>query len=365
MEIKFNNKELKEVLEIVRGGVQNNSNHQILSSVLFRIIGNTLNLFTNDSEIEINTQTTLSDTYDKIEFAIKLIDLHNILLRIDEEESIIFKINNNTLTLVNNKNTFNLNILNKEDFNSSIHTTNEGSIDVSTEELLNLIKKTSFTIGQDMVMSVLNGMLLEIDKEFINTVTSDGHRLSMASITSPHNKTKRAIIPKKTIAEIVKLLNNTSEPTISLFVDEYNIILSNDHTTIKSKLISGGFPDYQTFFPDETDIQIVINNSLFKKALKQTEIFTKENKTINLEFTPGELTISAESERGNAKSVVDLEGYNGELTVGFNVAYLLQTLQNIDEEHVIFEMQSTKENALVLRGKDNTIAKYLVMAVKV
>jgi DNA polymerase III sliding clamp (beta) subunit (PCNA family) len=55
MEIKFNNYDLKQSLNLVKGGVENNTNHQILASVLFEIKDNTLTLNTNDSELEIKT----------------------------------------------------------------------------------------------------------------------------------------------------------------------------------------------------------------------------------------------------------------------------------------------------------------------
>jgi DNA polymerase-3 subunit beta len=366
MEIKFNNYDLKQSLNLVKGGVENNTNHQILASVLFEIKDNTLTLNTNDSELEIKTTKKLTNNANNTKFTLKLNDLLNIVLRIDDNEDVIFILEDDHIKMINQKNKFILNTLNNENFHTTI---NENELQeltkVDKKILLNLIKKTSFSIANDNPQQFLNGLFLEITNNEINAITSDGHRLSIASYKQENQINSGVIIPKKTISEISKLLEQTDDDFVEIAIDDNNITLKNQNTILKSKLIGGNFPDYKAIIPKNIDSEIIIDKESFKKALKQSELFTGENKTINLEFNNGELAISANSEKGNAKTIIDFENFSGELKVSFNVAYLIQTLQNISEEKVVFAINSIDSNMLVLYGENNPNDKYLIMSVKI
>jgi DNA polymerase-3 subunit beta len=367
MQITLNNQEIKKALDDVKGGVDNNSNHIILSFVLINIKNNILTLTTTNSEIEIKTKNTINENAE-ITFTLCLIDLNNILSKLDDTIDIDFIIEDEKIIIKTNTNKFELNTLKEYDFYQLIDSNEEFETwTIATEKLKEVIKKTKFSIAVDSPQKYLNGLLLEISNNKITTATSDGHRLSLAYKQQENNvfENKTSIIPKKTVDEILKLLNETVSKTISLSLNENYIIISNDITTISSKLIDGEYPDYKQIFPDEFDNQIIISRREFENALKQVEIFTKENKTVQLNFKNNELHISANSEKGNANSSIITSNFNSEITISFNASYLIQTLQNLTTENIVFNIDTLDAKVIVLHDENIENCKYLIMAIKV
>ena len=96
----------------------------------------------------------------------------------------------------------------------------------------------------------LNGLYLSIDNTTITSVATDAHRLALStqnineSLSDPIN----GIVPRKSINEIAKLLNEDSE-NITLNLGSNSINVSVAGTTFSSKLIEGKFPDYEQVIP--------------------------------------------------------------------------------------------------------------------
>ena len=95
----------------------------------------------------------------------------------------------------------------------------------------------------------LNGLFLTIDNTSITSVATDAHRLALStqnineSIESPIT----GIIPRKSINEIAKLLNDESE-NITLNLGTSSVNISVFGTTFASKLIEENFQTMSKLF---------------------------------------------------------------------------------------------------------------------
>jgi DNA polymerase-3 subunit beta len=367
MKITINNQEIKKALDDVKGGIENNTNHIILSYVLIEIKNQNLLLTTTNSEIEIKTTNKIKENQEAT-FTLSLIDLNNILSKLDENEDIEFLISDKKIILTTKNNKFELNTLKDYDFHKLINEDEElEEILINKEKLKEAIKKTKFSIAIDSPQKYLNGLFLEISEEKITAASSDGHRLSLIKKESANNinQNKEVIIPKRTIDEFLKLLNETGKEEVSLLINENYIVLNNEYTTISSKLIDGDYPDYKQIFPEDFDNQIIISKKEFEKSLKQVEIFTKENKTIHLSFENNNLKVTTNSEKGSAKSNIETSNFDGNINISFNVAYLIQTLQNLNSENIVFNVDNLDAKVVVINDEDDNDCKYLIMAIKI
>lgn len=367
MQITLNNQEIKKALDGVKGGVDNNSNHIILSYVLIAIKNNVLTLTTTNSEIEIQTKNNIKESQEII-FTLCLMDLNNILTKLDDNADIVFTIAEKDITISTDKNKFNLKTIQDYSFYKLIDDTEIfENFSIKTTSLKNVIKKTKFSIALDSPQKYLNGLFLEITPEKITTASSDGHRLSLNYENQQNTTTNniQSIIPKKTVEEFLKLLNATTEEFVDIAINKNYMILKNSHTIVSSNLIDGDYPDYKQIFPSDFDNNIIISREEFDKSLKQVEIFTRENKTIKLKFKNNELIIDAKSEKGSANSVIAINNFDKEIEISFNVSYLIQTLQNLSSDNIVFNIDDVDAKVAVLNNEGDTTCKYLIMAIKV
>ena len=368
MEIKLNNQEIKKPLEVVKGGVENNSNHLILAFVLIKLKDKKLTLTTTNTEIEITTTVDILEDR-TITFSVALNSIINILSKLKNDEDMVFKIEDNQINISTKNNNFKLNALKDSNFNKLIDDDEiTQKFKFKTASLRQLINKTKFSIALDNPQKYLNGLFLAIDKKYIICASSDGHRLSVAKQEQEGQEDidKKIIIPKKSVDEINKFLNENNSEFIDIDINENYFIISDKETTISTRLIDSKFPDYKNLIPLEFDNKIIINKKEFEHSLKQVEIFTKELKTIKMDFDNSKLTITTDSEKGSAKVELKINNFSNSLIADFNVSYLIQTIQHIDSENIIFNIDSKDIKVAVLESDEEAnYYKYLIMAVKV
>ena len=75
-----------------------------------------------------------------------------------------------------------------------------------------MISRTMFAISMEESRFTLNGALLLLKTDSTTMVATDGHRLAYVEIASPAagmGKSFRALVPRKAMAEIVKLADES------------------------------------------------------------------------------------------------------------------------------------------------------------
>lgn len=120
--------------------------------------------------------------------------------------------------------------------------------------LRSLIDRTRFAISTEETRYYLNGIYLhaaDIDgKPLLRAVATDGHRLARVEAEMPTGAAGMpgVIIPRKTVAELRKLIDEAPEE-ISVALSETRIQFTVGPITLTSKLIDGTFPEYERVIP--------------------------------------------------------------------------------------------------------------------
>jgi DNA polymerase-3 subunit beta len=77
---------------------------------------------------------------------------------------------------------------------------------ISSKQLRDLITKTYFAVSKEETRYVLNGILMEFEKNRIRFVASDGKRLALAQEDITNSIEGKYIIPQKAIIELARLI---------------------------------------------------------------------------------------------------------------------------------------------------------------
>ena len=88
-----------------------------------------------------------------------------------------------------------------------------------------------------------------MDGKKLNIVGTDGHRLSFTSVNvkDPQEKSQ-IIIPRKTILELIKLLDD-SKDNVTIDISKNQATFTFNNINLITKVIDGKFPDYNRVIP--------------------------------------------------------------------------------------------------------------------
>jgi DNA polymerase-3 subunit beta len=367
MEIELKVKDIYQPLQGVIGVVEKRQTLPILSHVLISLKDQKITLTTTDMEIEISvTNQTICDA--DTSFTVYAKDLIDILRNLKEDLKVQIIIEANKLYIKANKNSFELNTFNHEDFPSLPSVEDYENIQINKEDLKNLIEKTSFSMGNQDIRAYLNGLYLETDNQKITVVASDGHRLSIGEIKQANNlsNTRSVIIPRKAVTELTKILNRDINEIVTIHLAENYFFLKSETVKLVSRLIDGNFPNYSQVIPTNFDNTVLINREDFLDSLHQSAIFVDErNKGVKLKYKNSDLFIFSQSERGQAKTQISTENFDKEIEIAFNIQYLISILEKISSTQIEMVIPSNENQSCLISGRDDDKFQYVVMPMRI
>lgn len=366
MNIDINRETLLKPLSAVNGIVERRHTLPILSNLLFEGGEGKITLTATDLEMQIsmsaNTETI--DTFSTTISAKKLLDICNALpeasqLKLAEKDA--------RIQVSAGRSKFNLQTLPAADYPTMTRSGNSSlTLKLAQKTLRNLLRQVDFAMAQQDIRYYLNGLLLEVNGQRLNLVGTDGHRLSFVctDLSESHEK-QEVILPRKTVTELIKLLEDTDEEiTMELSATQVNFTFSN--ITLISKIIDGKFPDYSRVIPVGHQNHFSINRIEVLQAMRRASILSNEKyRGIRLVLGNNSLKlISSNSEQEEAEEELETT-YAGEaLDVGFNVTYLIDVLNNVQDEMVEFSFADANSSCLVTLA-ENPNYKYVVMPMRI
>ena len=363
MDFYITKEEVVKSINLTLGVVEKRQTLPILSNVLFEVDESSLKLTATDLESEISTTSTISNfkSGGKITApARKLSDLCRLMPDLAE---IHFFLDGDNLKIETESGKYNLSTLPSEDFPVFETEDTQSQINISSQNLKNLITKTSFAMGNQDWRHYLNGLYMMIDDKVITTVATDAHRLAMAtsSLNEASSESTSGIVPRKSINEIGKLVGDESENVV-IQLGQTSIAANVSGTTFVSKLIEGKFPDYEQVIPSGESSLLVVDRKNFSESLSRVSVLSSEKyKGVRIITKKDSLNISAnnpEKEQGEENLSCEYQGE--EIDIAFNVNYLQEILSTIDSEKIEINFFGSEKSCLITDPNSENL-KYVVM----
>jgi DNA polymerase-3 subunit beta len=117
--------------------------------------------------------------------------------------------------------------------------------------------------------------------------------------------------------------------------------------------------------PTGTPQVVQADRGMLRQALARTAILSNEKyRGIRFRLSPGLLHLQAHNpEQDEAEEEVEVDYQGDEMTIGFNVGYLLDVLGVIDDEQVHIAVTDASSSALITGGK-SMACRYVVMPMR-
>jgi DNA polymerase-3 subunit beta len=240
------------------------------------------------------------------------------------------------------------------------------SLTLPQKALKHALGLVQFAMAVQDIRYYLNGVLLSVEKDTLRVVATDGHRLSYAAEKLEHElEILEAILPRKTVLELIKLLSDSDDP-VSLTIGSNQVRFSFGGIEIVSKIVEGKFPDYLKVIPTTHKNRVSLDRVTLAQSLNRAAILSNDKiRGVRLVFTKNALSIiCTNNEQEEAEESLSID-YDGDpLDIGFNISYLLDVLDHVDSETVTVTMGDSNSSALVqMPGQDDF--KYVVMPMRI
>ncbi len=366
MKFTITREALLSSLQMISGVVEKRQTMPVLANVLLDVDQEKLTITGTNMEVELVASIKEVDVQVPGRITVPAKKFTDICKSLPDQASIDVEVKESRLNVHFGKSHFVLSTLPADHFPNVEDEAGSIKLDLPQKELKRLIDATAFAMAQQDVRYYLNGMLIELSEEGLKAVATDGHRLALAGIAIKTGVTEKRqpIVPRKGVLELVRLLADTEEHC-SLIFGENHVRASVGHFTFTSKLIDGKFPDYQRVIPRGGDKTMVADRQLLKGVLQRASILSHESiRGIRLQFEPGELKVFANNpDQEEAEDSLEVEYDFEAIQIGFNVGYLIDVLNVLDDNLVKMTISNANSSALV-EGMETSDALYVVMPMR-
>lgn len=367
MIIKCNKDTLLNNINIVLKSVASRTTMPILECILLTADKNGFRLVSNDLEFGIETSNIEADIVEKGSVALEARMFYDIVRNMPEEEISICVDEKNLTTIKSGKTEFKILGLNGEEFPKVNLIERDEKYIVSAHILKNMIKQTKFSVSTDESKPALTGELIEIKNGNLNIVAIDGFRVAFRKVELSAKENIEAIVPAKTLNEVIKILPDKEDSFVNIYFNENNIMFELDSCIIVSRLLEGEFLKYEQIFTDDYNTKIEINKTDFLNSLERASLISKDNKKIpvKLQIKKAEtLIITSNTEFGTSYEEIKIDMEGEELTIGFNPKYFIEALKAIEDETIIIQFMSAL-SPCIIKSIEKDDYKYLILPLKI
>jgi DNA polymerase III subunit beta len=368
MKFTVSRNSLLNELNLVQGVIEKKSTIPILSNILLEAAENRLEITATDLDVTIRCGCAVS-VEEEGTTTISARRLFDIVRLLPDGSDVGFSLlENDWVELRCGNSHYKIVALPKENF-PSIPESAPATAQIPSALFRNMIQRTMFAITQEESRYSLNGALLALFPSEIRMVATDGHRLALVSKSMEIpgvDMEVRALIPRKTLVEIMKLVGD-QDAMMEFGRDENHLFFALGNRKLVSRVLAGQFPNYELVIPRENDKFVVASTKEFGDGIRRAAIMSDEKlKAIRLSFKTGSLELTAScAEAGEAREVVAVEFGGENLDIGFNPLYILDFVGICGSDSVSIALKDSETQGLFRPiGGSDLDYRYVVMPMK-
>jgi DNA polymerase-3 subunit beta len=372
MKLSINQKSLEKALSHANYIIEKKQTVPILGYILFKACqeSGTLTVTATNMDMTI-VDTVKCDVQSSGIFCLPANLLYEIVRKIKPGTNVSFDFDqaNNSIVVANNKASFQIHHMDSSSFPPIAATNYPVTFSLNTKVFKNSIDVAKVAMLQDNSRFHLNGIHMHYDCDLaigkIKFVATDLFRISCVSISAPANaqNMQPVIISKRTVTEIVKLIDGGGDTNVSISLSENRISFEIEFpdsmkVEFSSRLVNGTFPEYKSALNVSNDKILIVNTADFIDALERVStVVTDATNSIKLTMHPDKLVLEGISrEFGSAKDELEAS-FNGLNTfeICYNSKYLLDILGQIKTPQV--ELLLAESNSSTIIGPTNAAEK--------
>ena len=247
------------------------------------------------------------------------------------------------------------------------------SFTLKQSQLRDVITQTMFAIAENNDRLQLNGAFFTVDNGYIHVVALDGLRFAERMIKDEEiiktnievaaDTEVQFIIPKKSLVEVIKLLEDPDEK-ITVVKARRHVMFRVKNITFHTALIDGDYIQYKRFIPKNETTTAVVSTAKLRESLERALFITEYKEAgrlkspVKLNFYDGMLNVSSISSSNRMSDDIPAEKTGADLEIGFNCRMLLDTFRVLECEKIKLKL-TTSLSAMSMTPVDDDDDSFL------
>ena len=380
MELVVRKNDLLRELQLFQGIVERKNTIPILANVLMEAKGDQVSFLATDLEVGLRSRCSASVakggalTLPAKKFYEIVKSLPETDIRIAEDKG--------GVKVAADRFDSRMQTLPREDFPTLPEAGSTPTATLSRASLREMVSKTQFAITGEDTRYFLNGALFVLRPDGMSLVATDGHRLALvnthrgAGATGSAergsgapgvNEEIKAILPKKTLGELARLLVDGDED-IRYERGENHLFFDVGGRLLISRMIDGQFPAYERVIPKGNDKHIEFERDRLTNAVKRVALLSNErSRAVKFQIDAGKVDVTSSSpDLGEAKETLPVDYTGASMQICFNAQYVLDFLAAVTTDVVSLDLKDEVSQAVMkpvgAEGYDYT---YVIMPMRV
>jgi DNA polymerase-3 subunit beta len=373
MELVVRKNDLLRELQLFQGIVERKNTIPILANVLMDAKGDEVRFLATDLEVALRSKCAASVVKPGA-LTLPAKKLYEIVKSLPETDIRIAQ-EKSGVKVAADRFDSRMQTLPRDDFPTLPETAGATSATLPRNAIKEMIAKTQFAITGEDTRYFLNGAQFVLRPDSMSLVATDGHRLALVTASrdgkakagSSSDEENKAILPKKTLGELGRLLSE-GEGDISYQRGENHLFFDVGGRLLISRMIDGQFPAYERVIPKGNDKHIEFERDRLTNAVKRVALLSNErSRAVKFQIEKGKVDVTSSSpEIGEATETLPVD-YNGaSLQICFNAQYVLDFLAAVSNDVVSLELKDEVSQAVMkpvgAEGYDYT---YVIMPMRV
>ena len=365
MKLTLTKEDLNKGLQTIAKIAQSKTNNlQSSNGFLLKALHNVIEIPANDYEMGIKTivpgiieepgETFIANPY--------LIELIHKLP--SDSVQLCKKDTDTKLLIIGGSVKFECATMNISDFNE-VEIVESGYAQFTTNSIIlkDLIDHTSFACSTNTERPIFMGTHLDVEKNRINMVATDTHRLALKTYMSetPITTPIKVTIPSRLLMEISRNLPiDIPEPVTITAVRNY-LAIRFSNVYIKTRLIEGEYPKYERVIPKDFQCTVTTDRAAFTSAVERVSLVVQnpQYNLIKFSFSQNQIKLmSRHPDYGVVEDLVACDMTGEDLTISFNSKYILDLLKHCHEEKIIINLRT--QSPVLIKDKDDSSCVFVV-----
>ena len=372
MKFEIKTKEVKEYIRKMSSLVPNFSALPHESGVLITVEDTKVVFKSRNEFVSLKLETNDLNIIKIIETGSVLVKgkmINEILSKMNGENVVFTKIDDNILFIKSDDSDYEINLLNEDnyenyDINFSVEEGQELIFDAS--KFKESLQKVIPAVPEKHQRKILQGINVKGNDGIIFFTTTDGTRIHRVKIETQTHLEVDKTMNIKSVKEIMKVLSDNKETKFKVG-SEY-LVIEDKELIIKTRLIDGVFPEVSKPFAIDYNIELEISKELMIDLLERTTILSSNTAEgiVKMIINDGELRFeSREIEIGysNVKTNNFKFNYPNRFEISFSPKFMFDAIKAVNNEMLKIDF-SQSTNPIKIWSKEAIDFEAIVLPYK-
>ncbi|AXV04713.1 DNA polymerase III beta subunit [Euzebya pacifica] len=240
-------------------------------------------------------------------------------------------------------------------------------------EFSQLITQVARSASTEDARAVLTGVKLEASDGNFTAAATDSYRLAVRTIPWDEAGEMSALVSRRALEQAKHAADMLGSAVKLVLEPSYATFVFADRRLV-STLVEGKYPEYRGLIPDGYERRIRVDRQALTEVVRRIAVVGEADKAMTpviLGMDSDTLTVKADStEAGQAEESLPIELEGEPLQIAFNPRFLIDGLDAMGGEQVMFEFRDELKPAVMRppapeEGDDESDADYLYLLMPV